>query len=185
MLIEVKKKQRKKSVFLPEDNLFNGSSTTAAHPGDPQELKLVCPMLKQDHMAKVSLGWLVNEARCKITWTMGMDKCRSQGSLSRHCPGLDWDLAGSSWSQAAHPGSAVLSGAPMWLSGCTLLPLWLLLKPDLFALKIRNLFMSSPTTLSLEISQDFLSVSLLPCVSQKQLYPLQPCSDSQNEIKFR
>lgn len=62
---------------------------------------------------------------------------------------------------------AVLSVSPIWLPG-TALPLWFLLKPipRLSALKIRNLFICSPTTLSLKISQDFLIVSSLPCVSQ-------------------
>lgn len=163
--------------FFPKDNLFNGSSTTAAHPGDPQELEVVCPVLKQDHVGKASLGWLLNEARCKTGWTRVMDKCRSQGSHFIHCPGLALYRPGTGLGPCRE---LLVTHCPSWLlQSCisvshmvirlhTALPLWLLLKPvpDLFTLTIRNLFISSPTTLSLVISQDFLTVSLLPCVSQ-------------------
>lgn len=94
-------------------------------------------------------------------------------------------LQGTPGSRAARPGCcSPVSVSHMVIRLHTALPLWVLLKPipDLFALKIRNVFISSPTTLSLEISQDFLMFSPLQHVSQ--LYPLQPCSDSLNETEF-
>lgn len=143
MLIEVNRTKGKKVFFFPKDNLFNGSSTTAAHPGDPQELKLVCQVLKWDHVAKTSLGWL-NEARCKTGWTRVMHKCRSQGSLLTHCPGLALyrpEAGLNSWSHTAHPGCfSPISVSHMVIRLHTALPLWLLLKPipDLFTPKTRN-----------------------------------------------